>query len=144
MDILTILSTAAKKMGVTPTLLIAVCGVESNLKNVHNMNDKGSPSYGVCQVKYETVRWMAQFYEDREMASWTSQDLRIPSKNAEAAAKYLKYQLERYDGNEVKAIAAYNSGSYIESERFPGLPKNLKYVRKVQRSMERENGKRNP
>lgn len=123
MDMLKILTLAAKKVGIAPSLLVAVCHTETNLKNVHNMNDGGSASYGVCQVKHETSRWMAKLYRDEKMARWTEADLKIPAKNAEAAAKYLKYQLKRYDNNWCAAIAAYNAGSAIESSAAPASPR---------------------
>lgn len=161
MDMLTILVAAAKKAGIAPALLVAVCHTETNLKNVHNMNDNGSASYGVCQVKHETVQWMARFYKDEKMAKWTDRDLKVPSKNAEAAARYLKYQLERYDNNWCAAIAAYNAGSAVESKVIPGKPRNYLYVKKVKSKIEpnrkiahlliceeafkeKEDGKRNP
>lgn len=157
MDILTIVIMAAKKVGIAPVLLVAVCHTETNLKNIHNLNDNGSPSYGICQVKMETVEWMAKFYKDKKMAKWTDKDLKIPTKNAEAAAKYLKYQLKRYDQNWCAAIAAYNAGSALESKVVPGKPQNYTYVKRVKSRIapDREiahlftcedafNGKRNP
>ena len=128
---LTILTVAANKVGIAPALLVAVCHTETNLKNIHNMDDKGSPSYGVCQVKYDTVKWMAKISNNYKMSRWTDQDLKIPSKNAEAAAVYLKYQLNRYDNNWCAAIAAYNAGSAIESKVAPGKPRNYLYVTRV-------------
>lgn len=133
---LTILTVAANKVGIAPALLVAVCHTETNLKNVHNMNDNGSPSYGVCQVKHDTVRWMAKINNNVKMSLWTEKDLKNPSKNAEAAAVYLKYQLGRYNNNWCAAIAAYNAGSAVESKIVPGKPRNYMYVKKVKSKIE--------
>ena len=140
MDMVTILIAAAKKAGIAPALLVAVCHTETNLRNVHNMDDNGSPSYGVCQVKQETAQWMGKFYKDNKMSSLTEKELMTPAKNAEVAAKYLKYQLDRYDNNWCAAIAAYNAGSAVESKIVPGKPRNYKYVKKVKSKIEPSRG----
>lgn len=133
-----ILIAAAKKVGIAPALLIAVCHTETNLTNVHNLDDRGSASYGVCQMKEGTARWMAKVRGYPEMAKWTGKDLADPKKNAKAAAIYLKYQLDRYDGNWCAAIAAYNAGSAVESKKAPGKPRNYKYVKKVKSKIEQD------
>lgn len=135
MDLTSVLIAAAKSVGIAPSILIAVCTTETNLKNVHVQNDGGSPSYGVCQVKLATAHHMAKVYRKPAVASFKGEDLKNPKNNAKVAAKYLKYQLERYDGNLCKAIAAYNAGSYIESKKSPGRPVNIGYVNKVNRNL---------
>lgn len=60
-----------------------------------------------------------------------------PAINADIAAKYLKYQMDRYDNNWCKVTAAYNAGTFNESTKYPGLPRNVKYVRKVQKKLEK-------
>ena len=42
----------------------------------------------------------------------TEKQLSSPDTNIEYAAKYLAYQLKRYNGNYEKAIVSYNRGSY--------------------------------
>lgn len=140
MDMITILTVAAKKVGIAPALLVAVCHTETNLRNVHNMDDNGSPSYGVCQVKHETAQWMGKLYKDSKMSKLTEKELMLPFKNAEVAATYLKYQLNRYDNNWCAAIAAYNAGSAVESKVVPGKPRNYKYVKKVKSKIEPSRG----
>jgi soluble lytic murein transglycosylase-like protein len=126
---------AAKYAGVSPSLLVAICMTESNLRNVDVMDDGGSPSYGICQVKLETAKWMGEIYNKSLLKDLKESDIRKPYRNAKAAAWYLKYQIERYSGDYCKAVAAYNAGSFRESIKKPGLPFNWRYLTKV-----KENG----
>ena len=123
MDYATIIGLAAKKVGISGALLLAVCVHESGLKNITNEFDHGSPSIGVCQLKKKTAEMLG--FKGNRIA------LENPATNIWWAAKYLKWQLERYDGNACKAISAYNSGSYHESKKKPGYPRNLKYVKSI-------------
>lgn len=113
----------AKIVGVPGALLLAICTHESNLQNVIAPHDHGSPSYGLCQVKEDTAKALG--------FQGSGGGLMIPELNVHYAAKYLKVQLDRYDGDWCKAVSAYNSGTFIESTHFPGQPKNLQYVNKV-------------
>lgn len=121
---------AAKKAGVSGALLLAVCTHESNLKNVMRPRDGNGPSYGICQIKYETAKQMG--------FKGQAKDLMVPRINAKYAAIYLRYQYIRYHGNACKAVAAYNSGSFLESEYHPGQPKNLKYLNCVMAKLPKE------
>jgi soluble lytic murein transglycosylase-like protein len=58
-----------------------------------------------------------------------------PEVNAEIAGAYLKYQTDRYGGDKIKTIASYNAGRYNESKIVPGKPRNLKYVKRVLKTM---------
>lgn len=110
---------------ISPLVLMSLCHVESNLKNVVNPSDKGSKSYGVCQIKRATA----------DMLGHKKADLMIPEHNIKVAAHYLSNQLARYDGNYHFAIAAYNAGKVRLDDQ--GRIKNKKYVKKVKTSMER-------
>jgi soluble lytic murein transglycosylase-like protein len=114
----------AKTVGVSGKLLLAICSYESNLTNVVVYHDGGSPSYGICQVKYGTAQMLG--------FKGKAQDLVDPRVNAKWAALYLKSQIDRYDGDWCKAAAAYNAGTFNESKKFPGKPRNLKYIRRIQ------------
>ena len=92
------------------------------------LHDGGSPSYGVCQLKQTTAEQMG--YKGRP------KDLMNPKINAYWAAKYLRYQLKRYGGDFCKASAAYNSGTYMESNVYPGKPRNLKYINGVKKYLD--------
>ena len=120
-----IIAKVAKTVGVSSQLLFAICQHESmDFHFNYTAIDKNTPSYGFCQVKYESVFDMG-FRGDPKL-------LINPEINAYWAAKYLKHQLKRYNNNSCMATAAYNAGSYIESTKKPGYPKNLKYVKLVQ------------
>lgn len=123
----TIILLAAKKAAVSGMLLLAICTHESRLKNVLVERDGDSPTFGICQIKYETAKMMG--------FSGKEKDLMIPQINAKWAAIYLKFQFDRYDENWHMAAAAYNSGSYNESKKVPGCPRNLKYINKVKENL---------
>lgn len=125
MDYKTIILLAAKKASVSGSLLLAICTHESGLKNIMVKSDGGSPTYGICQIKQETAK----------MQGWTGEAklLMNPRTNAKYAALYLKFQLDRYEGDEIKAVSAYNAGRYNESHISPGNPRNLRYVNNVMR-----------
>lgn len=124
----TIILAAAKAAKVSGALLLAICTHESNLKNVEVPHDGGSPSYGICQIKFGTAQMLG--YEG------SAKGLMNPATNAKWAAQYLRYQNERYEGSWCRVTAAYNAGRYNESQILPGYPRNLKYVRKVQAKLE--------
>jgi soluble lytic murein transglycosylase-like protein len=119
--VIAVIELAAQIVGIPAALLLSVCSVESNLRDVTNHNDGGSESWGACQTKYETARFLG--FKGRP------QDLRHRWNSAYYAAKYLKYQLERYDGMVCDAISSFNMGTM---SRFPaGHYRNRRYVRKV-------------
>lgn len=55
-----------------------------------------------------------------------------PEVNVYYAAKYLQYQIYRYDGDVRKGVASFNAGKHIENAQ--GLTVNRKYVSKVFRA----------
>ena len=137
-ELILLINTVAKTVGVSPALLVAICMTETNLRNVHVMNDGGSPSYGVCQVKLETAQFMGKVFKKKKVQAYTSEDMKKVEKNLKVAALYVKYQINRYDGDLCKAVAAYNAGSFRESSRYEGRPFNWKYVEKVRSNLEDE------
>lgn len=105
-------------------LLSSICYVESTHQvKAHNPMDGGSPSLGVCQIKYKTAQHMGFKGAEGELQASVKQ-------NTYWAGAYLKWQLKRYKGDIVKAVAAYNAGSYKPSVVRKG-PINQKYVTKV-------------
>lgn len=103
-------------------LLSSVCFVESH----HDVaaivaNDGGSSSVGVCQMKLATAKMLG--------FQGTLEQLKAPKMNVKYAGKYLRYQLNRYDGDTIKAIAAYNAGTHMLNRK--GLPVNHRYVQAV-------------
>ena len=124
MQYVQIIVAAAKAAKTSGLILLAICTHESKLSNIINHNDGGSPTYGICQVKYSTAQMLG--YQGK------ADGLMNPKENAKWAANYLRYQQLRY-GDWCKTVAAYNSGTYNESKVMPGYPKNLKYVNGVKK-----------
>jgi soluble lytic murein transglycosylase-like protein len=112
-----VIKEVAKEEQVDARLLSAICFVESShMPHKINHMDGNSDSLGLCQIKFKTAKWMK--------FKGTQRELMQPKVNARFAAKYLKYQLNRYNGNIMKAVAAYNAGHYKEH-------KNCQYTFKV-------------
>lgn len=85
------------------------------------MDDNGSPSIGVCQVKLNTARMLGFKGAESELLN--------PKVNVHYAGKYLHKQLCRYDYNLYKGVAAYNSGTWRMN--VEGQTRNYTYVEKV-------------
>ena len=117
-----IFSSISQFYNISPGLLSALCYVESN-HAVHaiHLNDGGSNSVGVCQIKLRTAQAVGFRGTERELSD--------PTTNVYWAARYLHWQLNRYDGDILKAVSAYNAGSHRLNSQ--GLTINRKYVRKV-------------
>jgi soluble lytic murein transglycosylase-like protein len=135
MDVTSTILTAAKIAHVYGALLLAICSYESSdFKMTYNPNDKGTPSHGICQIKEATAR-MVGF-------KGKTKDLMRPEINAQYAAVYLKQKLDQCDGDLCCAVASYNAGSFIESEKFPTYPKNYMYVKRVRNKANKDLQKR--
>lgn len=115
---------ATQTFNLPPGMLAAVCYVESShVIQARNVDDGGSDSFGICQLKLSTAQGMGYTSE-------TPGTLQTSAKiNTFYAAKYLRYQLDRYKGNTWRAIAAYNSGTFKVNKQ--GQTVNKAYVDKV-------------
>ncbi len=122
--------TVSQTYNLPPGLLSALCYVESghDVRALH-LDDNGSPSIGVCQVKLSTARLLG--------FKGSESDLRDPKLNVRVAGQYLSYQLLRYNRNVHKAVSAYNAGTWTVNAQ--GHTRNVKYVNKVLRRWERSN-----
>lgn len=97
--------------------------MESNhVERAINVNDGGSDSLGLCQIKLETAKGLG--YGGNAASLQRSAKI-----NTHFAAKYLRFQLDRYDGSVWRGIAAYNSGTYKVDKS--GTAVNKSYVDKV-------------
>jgi soluble lytic murein transglycosylase-like protein len=85
-----------------PGLLQSVCYTESryNINAVHH-DDGNGDSLGVCQIKFKTAKWLG--------FKGTAQQLMNPKTNIYYAAKYIRYNINRYR-NAARAVIAYNLG----------------------------------
>lgn len=123
-----IITVAAKAAKISVTLLYAICAHESRDFTLDfSEYDNGSPSYSVCQVKMDTAK-MFGFRGNPEQ-------LRNAVIGVKYAALYLKYQQERYGENWIKLVSSYNAGSYSESSKIKGCPRNLKYLKRVRQKL---------
>lgn len=111
-------------MGVTanfnlpPSLLSSLCYVESNHRvSAIHIDDGRENSIGICQLHTSTARMLG--------FKGTEKELMNPKTNIYYAGKFLRKNLDRYKGDIVKAVAAYNSGTYKEKN---GLAFNQNYV----------------
>jgi soluble lytic murein transglycosylase-like protein len=109
-------------------LLSALCYVESNHKiNVSKVENDGSNSLGVCEIKLGTARMMGFLGTEKRLMQ--------PKNNIKYAAKYLNYQIHRYHGDIYKAIGAYNSGTYHQNRKHQA--KNKIYIERVLKAWSR-------
>ena len=113
------ITAAATKHGVDPALLAGLVKQESNF----NPN-AGSPAgaQGLTQLMPATA------------ASLGVANVHDPAQALDGGAKYLRQQLDRFDGDVARALAAYNAGPGAV-ERFGGVPpyaETQEYVRRVQ------------
>jgi len=102
--ILALLSSVSLEYNIPEGLLASICYKEStfNVQAINRFDGGKTHSYGICQVKLETAKFMG-FKGNRKA-------LQDPETNITYAAKYLRYQYRRYR-SWVKAIGAYNRGS---------------------------------
>lgn len=97
-------TTMSLTYGLPPNLLSSICYIESKheVTAIH-LNDGKSHSYGVCQIKMKTARWLG--------FKGTEDELMKPEVNVKYAAKYLHYQLKRHHGDIIASIISYNRGN---------------------------------
>ncbi len=108
----------ARRNGVRPDLVRAVVQVESGF-NPFARSPKGA--LGLMQLMPATMR---------EFGVRNAFD---PSDNVRAGTAYLRQLLDRYNGNEELALAAYNAGptAVDEHEGVPPYRETQRYVEKV-------------
>jgi len=109
----------AKKNDLPPELVAAVVHTESKFVPTAR---SGAGAVGLMQLVPKTGRWLG------------ATNLTDPGQNIMAGAKYLRYLVDRFDGNTTKAVAAYNAGEG-NVRRFGGVPpfrETRNYVSRVQ------------
>lgn len=119
---------AAINEGVAEELLSAVCWVETRHKSQatnYDDGEQGVNSHGLCQIQYPTAQFVSY--------KGTVKDLYNPYINARYAARYLAYQLRRYNNDWKLAVAAYNAGSVMLDRR--GQIVNYSYVEQVENAL---------
>lgn len=109
---------AAKENNLRPELLEAVVQVESGY-NPDAVSSKGAS--GLMQLMPATAHALGV------------SDPFDPEQNLMGGAKYLRQQLDRFNGDEKKALAAYNAGpgAVLRFNGVPPYPETQNYVKKV-------------
>lgn len=93
----------ARDKNLDPALIAAVIYRESKFRDV--TSDAGAK--GLMQILPETAHFIARKSGGTEFEQG---DLANPQINISYGSWYLRYLLDRYDGNTVAAVAAYNAG----------------------------------
>lgn len=93
----------AEAKDLDPSLLAAVIYAESRFRDATSH----AGARGLMQITPETARYIARLSGGTKFEQG---DLSTPQINISYGAFYLRYLLERYGGNTVLALAAYNGG----------------------------------
>lgn len=120
-------------LGINWKLVAAICTVESGLNNVDNLKDNGSASYGVCQIKANTAKFIIDKYKLPMNKKNTVAILRNINYNLILASYYVKWQSSRYKDIDC-IIKSYNAGSCKSL-------KSNNYLKKVKRQLRILNGR---
>ncbi len=113
-----IINTACDRHGVDPALVHAVVKVESDF-NPYAMSRKGA--MGLMQLMPQTAMDM------------NVRNTFNPNENVDGGVKYLRYLIDRYEGNLQLALAAYNSGETAVKKwgTVPPYPETQHYVQRI-------------
>ena len=108
----------SERYGVDPTLIMAMIKVESNFMP-YAISSAGA--VGLMQLLPSTAQNM------------NIGNLYAPKENIEAGVRYFKYLYTLFNGDYIKAIAAYNAGekAVIKYNGIPPYPETQWYVTKV-------------
>lgn len=132
----------SRKYEIPDELVYGVIRAESKF-DARAVSDKGA--IGLMQIMDSTGKWAA------EKIGLGDLDLFDPDTNIEIGCFYLSYLLDKYNGNEKCAIAAYNAGQanvdkWLGDEKYSNDGKTLvkipfaeteKYVEKVQKNIKK-------
>jgi soluble lytic murein transglycosylase len=122
----------ARDKQLDPALIAAVIYRESKFRD----QTSKAGAKGLMQILPGTAEFVARKSGGTE---YVEADLRDPQINISYGAWYLRYLLDRYDDNEVAAIAAYNAG-HTRVDRWGGkgltlddirFPETAEYTRDV-------------
>jgi hypothetical protein len=113
-----IINTACGRHGVDPALVHALVKVESDF-NPYALSRKGA--MGLMQLMPETALVMNVGNSFN------------PNDNIDGGVKYLRYLIDRYEGNLQLALAAYNSGETAVKKwgTIPPYPETQNYVQRI-------------
>ncbi len=123
-----IINSACNRHGVDPALVHALVKVESDF-NPYALSKKGA--MGLMQLMPQTAL-------DLQVRNGFS-----PDENIDGGVKYLRYLLDRYEGNLSLALAAYNSGESAV-QKWGTIPPYRETQDYVQRILKIYGGKGSP
>src|SRR5574337_17177 len=115
---LDIINAACDRHGIDPALVHAIVKVESDF-NPYALSRKGA--MGLMQL-------MPQTAVDMNVKNTFN-----PDENIDGGVRYLRYLIDRYEGNLALALAAYNSGETAVKRwgTIPPFPETQNYVQKI-------------
>jgi soluble lytic murein transglycosylase len=93
----------AADKGLDPALVAAVIYEESRFRD----QTSHAGARGLMQITPDTAEFIAS---DSGGTAFVQEDLATPQVNIAYGTYYLRYLLQRYDGDELLAVAAYNAG----------------------------------
>ena len=110
---------ASKRFKVDKKLIFAIIKIESNF-NKDAVSNKGAT--GLMQVMPSTAEWILK----KNSRDSDFYNLYNPAHNIEVGVMYLRYLLDKYEGDVEKTLIAYNAGP---SRVKDGSWKNIKETR---------------
>lgn len=132
----------ARRAGINPSLVAAVILHESEFRRKAS---SAVGAQGLMQLMPDTAEWVDQHLEGNGVRTL---DLFAPTTNVRLGATYLGYLAERFRGDEVALLSAYNAGPETTTRwlagtrdgylRLPdiGYAETREYVRSVLHSEE--------
>lgn len=94
-----------KEVGLDPYLILSVARQESTYRATLTSH---AGATGVMQLMPSTARWLAE--KDPRLDPTIAERLTVPANSLQLGAHYLRMMMDRYEGNVVYALAAYNAG----------------------------------
>ncbi len=115
---LDMINSSCNRHGVDPSLVHALVKVESDF-NPYALSRKGA--MGLMQLMPDTAMTL------------NVKDSFNPADNIDGGVKYLKYLIDRYEGNLALALAAYNSGETAVKKwgKIPPYRETQNYVERI-------------
>jgi len=114
----------SEEVDIDPLLLVAIIEVESDFRNIVGL----AGEMGMMQIKKETAKMVAEKFGLKEPEEGWEELIWNYRENIRFGAYYLKYLLDKFDGNLRKALEAYNGGKWRKeyAERVLKVYKEVK------------------